>query len=101
MLLHTVNKSPYERNSFDSCLGHAVKGSAILFIEDGVYAAVKGSTAAAKLAAAVKDFKVYVLGPDLLARGMDPANVVDGVEVVDYDGFVDLAADHSAVQAWL
>jgi sulfur transfer complex TusBCD TusB component (DsrH family) len=26
-MLHTVNKSPFERNTFDSCLAHVRKGS--------------------------------------------------------------------------
>ena len=45
-MLHTVNKSPYERNTFDTCLAHVKKGSAILLIEDGVYAAMKGTAPA-------------------------------------------------------
>jgi len=100
-MLHTVNKSPFERNAFDSCLAHAVKGSAILFHEDGVYAAVKGSGAAARVADALADHPVFVLAPDLKARGMDTGNVVDGVIVVDYGGFVDLVVEHGTVQAWL
>ena len=43
----------------------------------------------------------YVLGPDLKARGLSENNVVDGVKVVDYSGFVDLAVDHESVQSWL
>lgn len=101
MLLHTVNKSPYERNALDQCLAHAVAGSAVLLIEDAVYAAISGSTAAAKLAEAGKDLSLYVLGPDLKARGMDAAKIIDGMTVVDYAGFVDLAAKYDAVQAWL
>ena len=101
MLLHTVNKSPYERDSLDACLAHAVKGSAVLLIEDAVYAAVNGSTAAAKLAEGGKGLSLFVLGPDLKARGMDPANVIDGMTVVDYAGFVDLAVKYEQVQAWL
>ncbi len=42
-ILHTVNKSPYEKNSLDSCLNLAKEGSAVLLIEDGVYAALKGA----------------------------------------------------------
>ncbi len=101
MLLHTVNKSPFERNAFDSCLDHAVAGSGILLIEDAVYAAVKGNTASARFAEKGKGKDLYVLGPDLKARGLDPANVIDGVTVVDYGGFVDLAAKYQSVNAWL
>lgn len=99
--LHTVNKSPFERNALDSCLRMALDGSGLLFLEDGVYAAIKGTAAEKKVGDAAGRMKVYVLGPDLKARGMDAANVVDGVEVVDYAGFVDLTVSHDTVQAWL
>jgi|GEM_PF-5573593 len=32
---------------------------------------------------------------------MDPAGLIEGIERVDYGGFVDLAASHDSVQAWL
>ena len=70
-MLHTVNKSPFEKGSLDSCLRLATKGSAILLIEDGVYGAMKGTALEGKLEEAVARFKVYALGPDLRARGLD------------------------------
>jgi tRNA 2-thiouridine synthesizing protein B len=97
-MLNIINKSPLERGSLDTCLQSA-EGGAILLIEDGVYAATKGSAGEAKLKAAGK-FKVYALGPDLEARGMAD-RVMDGVTVVDYGGFVDLVAEHKASQSWL
>ncbi|MDA8231121.1 MAG: sulfurtransferase complex subunit TusB [Magnetospirillum sp.] len=100
-MLHTVNKSPFERSNLDSCLRHAKAGDAILLIEDAVFAALQGTSVAARMADAAKQFRVCVLGQDLQARGMDPANVVGGVTVVDYAGFVDLAAEARAVHAWL
>ena len=99
-MLHIVNKSPFERNNFESCLKHASKGSAILFIEDGIYAALKGTQASSQVQAAMKDFKFYVLSPDVEARGMQ-GRVLDGVDAVDYGGFVELTAQHNAVQSWL
>jgi tRNA 2-thiouridine synthesizing protein B len=100
-MLHTVNKSPLERNALDSCLRLAGTGSAILLIEDGVYGALRGTSAADRIAARVNDFKIYVLGPDMAARGLSEAPLVDGIEVIDYGGFVDLVAEHEAQQAWL
>ncbi len=44
--------------------------------------------------------KVYVLQPDLEARGM-AARRIDGVEPVDYAGFVELAAAQPTCQSWL
>lgn len=100
-MLHTVNKSPFERTAVQSCLDHAVDGSAILFIEDAVFAATKGTTIADAVAKAAGRCKVFVLGPDLAARGMGEDKLIDGITVVDYGGFVDLTVEHGAVQAWL
>ncbi len=100
-ILHTVNKSPYEKNSLDSCLRLAKPGSALLLIEDGVYASLKGAAKESQIKEAAQNIKLYVLGPDLKARGMTEERVIEGVEVVDYAGFVDLAASHDKVNAWL
>ena len=101
MILHTVNKSPFERGALESCLDHAQPGSAVLMLEDGVYGAVTGSRVADKVAQAAKDCKLYVLGPDLAARGIAQDKLIAGIDVVDYGGFVDLAATNTSVQAWL
>ena len=99
-MLHTVNKSPFERNTLESCLAHARPGSAILLIEDGVYGALKGTTVTEKVKQAMANTPVYALWPDIEARGMQE-RVIEGIKLIDYRGFVDLAAEHKAVQAWL
>jgi len=101
MLLHTVNKSPFEKDSLETCLGLAKPGSAVLLTEDGVYGGQQGSRLESTISEAVGNISIYVLGPDLAARGMDEDKLIDGIKVVDYSGFVDLAAEYSAVQAWL
>ena len=100
--LHTVNKSPFERGSLASALAHALPGDSVLLIED----AVLGARAAASktsdlLKSAMPTCAVYVLGPDLSARGIPSTDVVDGITVVDYPGFVDLVTGHDKTQAWL
>jgi len=100
-ILHTVNKSPFERNSLESCLKFANQGDPVLLFEDGVYAALKGTQAEGSLKAALAEQSLYVLGPDLAARGFAEDRVIDGIKVVDYAGFVDLAAGNDKVQAWL
>jgi len=100
-MIHTVNKSPFERNSLDSCLRLSIKGSPILLLEDGVLAATKGTLVSDKVAAAQGDHAIFVLGPDLQARGFAEGDVADGITVVDYGGFVDLVVEHGTVQSWL
>ena len=99
-MLHTVNKSPFEHSAFQACLKFAGQGSAILLIEDGVYAAARGTSVSNNLQEALKSVSIYALRPDVEARGMQD-RVMDGVRLVDYGGFVDLVVEHNAVQSWL
>ena len=101
MMLHTVNKSPFERNALESCLRLAASGASVLLIEDGVIAALAGTAAGETIAGRRGDLKFYVLGPDIAARGLEDKPLVDGIEIVDYGGFVDLVTQHDAVHAWL
>jgi tRNA 2-thiouridine synthesizing protein B len=100
-ILHTVNKSPFERNALESCLKFANSGDPVLLFEDGVYAVLKGTSAEGQVTAALAKQSIFVLGPDLAARGFSEDRVIAGVKVVDYSGFVDLAVDNDKVQAWL
>jgi len=99
-MLHTVNKSPFDHNTFETCLKFARPGSAVLLIEDGVYAAARDTAVSEQVQEALKSVSIYALKPDLEARGMQN-RVMDGVRLVDYGGFVDLVVEHNAVQSWL
>jgi len=99
-ILHIVNKSPNETSSLASCLRFAQDGSALLLIEDAVYAATPVGAARCGIAEAAGRLKVYALQPDLEARGM-AGSVAEGITTVDYGGFVDLVAEHSTNQTWL
>ena len=98
-MLHIINKSPLENNTLDNCL-RVAKGGDILLIEDAVYAATKGNSFETKLGEATKRFKIYVLQPDLDARGMSD-RILAGVTAVDYEGFVELAANNKNCQSWV
>ena len=100
-VLHTTNKSPLQTRDLESCLRLSRPGCGVLLIEDAVYGALKANSASAAVAAAAKDRRVYVLGPDLAARGFTADQVIPGVAVVDYGGFVDLAVEYHHVQAWV
>jgi len=100
-MLHLINKSPFERNALDSCLRLAQPGSSVLLIEDGVYAAVHNAAHAGTISNCLADLSFYVLGPDIAARGLAETPLIEGITVVDYEGFVDLVAEHDATQSWL
>ncbi|MBN2886651.1 MAG: sulfurtransferase complex subunit TusB [Chromatiaceae bacterium] len=100
-ILHTVNKSPFERDALESCLTFATEGAAVLLFEDGIYAALRGTRVESRVREAMGKVKLHVMGPDLRARGLGEDRLIEGIEVVDYSGFVDLATQHDKVQAWL
>jgi len=100
-MLHLVNKSPFERNNLDSCLRLAKSGSSVLLLEDGVFAAMNNAAYADAVKGRMGDLKFYVLGPDVSARGLDDTPLIDGINVVDYGGFVDLVTEHDVAQSWL
>ncbi len=99
-MLHIVNKSHRQTSALASCLRLAKPGQALLLTEDAVYAATQAGADSAGLAGALATLKVYVLQPDVEARGM-AGKLIDGVAAVGYDGFVDLVAEHSTNQSWL
>ena len=100
-MLHTVNKSPFDRDSLGTCIRLARPGSDVLLIEDAVYAALQGSSFEATVRAAMERLSVFALKEDLDARGIGPHDVIAGIRIVDYGGFVDLAARNDSVQSWL
>ena len=99
--LHTVSRSPFRDSALESCLRLARPGSVLLLMEDGVYGALTDGALAGRVRDALDRHRVYALQADLAARGISVAALVDGVQVVDYEGFVDLACECSKVQAWL
>lgn len=100
-ILHTVNKSPFERTSLNSCLKCVQPGADVLLIEDGVYAALRDSSLAPRVMDALGRIRCYALGPDLRARGIAEGRLIPGIRVIDYAGFVELAAENDKVLAWL
>jgi tRNA 2-thiouridine synthesizing protein B len=98
-VLHIVNKSPQSSRTLDDCLNVATSGE-LLLIEDAVYAATAGNAFEPRLREAMGRLKVFVLQPDLDARGMGD-KLVAGVTAVDYGGFVDLASTSNTCQSWL
>lgn len=99
--LNVVNKSPFEKRTLEQCLKRIGEGDSVLLIEDAVICAVSGTAVQDQLAASAEQSKLYVLVPDLEARGFADANLLESVERIDYAGFVDLVVKHDRVHSWL
>ena len=97
-MIHTINKSPFGSNSFETSTRFFQPGDPVLFIEDGVYAVQANNKFFTTLAKVQKNNPVYVLRSDLNARGI--GNIAEGVTSINYEGFVELVEDHQ-VSSWL
>jgi tRNA 2-thiouridine synthesizing protein B len=97
-MLYTVNKSPLMFGNLKSVLRLAPGGEPILLYEDGVYAAAQGTASENLIQQALNQHPVYALQADLQARGL--SSLVDGIQVIDYEGFVELVEQHHVVP-WL
>lgn len=95
MRLHTVNKSGSVSGALAACLRFAQPGDCLLLLEDGVYAACAGNIEPLTKTGC----KLLVLEPDADARGL-LGRLDRAVELIDYAGFVDLAARSDSVLSW-
>ena len=99
--LNIVNKSPFEKRSLEQCLSRTTDGSSVLLIEDAVAAAVSDTAVSGQLVEATKKVSLYVLKPDLEARGFADSVLLQECKPVDYAGFVELVTQHERVNTWL
>jgi tRNA 2-thiouridine synthesizing protein B len=97
-MLHTVNKSPYQFRSIQTCLRVAAEEDPILLYEDGVYAAMPGTMVTPLMERALKTHPIYAIRADLKARGVE--RILEGIRVCDYSCFVALVEEHK-VFSWL
>ena len=100
-MLHTINKSPFEKNTLETCLRLADDGASILYIEDGVYSVVKNTKYEQLISDKIPKIKMYVLEPDLKGIRLDKSSLINNIEVIDYQGFVKLAVENEKIQNWL
>ena len=94
-MLYMVNKSPLMTNNLKTCLAIALDGDPVLLYEDGVYAAAEGGHISEKIKKALKNHPIFALEADLEARGIE--RIIEGIRIIDYDGFVGLVEDHNVV----
>jgi len=94
-MLHMINKSPIKSNTLSSAVKVAAEGDPILLIEDGVHAARPGAVTDELVKKTVEKHPVYAIAADLKARGIE--KLIEGIESIGYDGFVELAEKHQVV----
>ncbi len=98
-MLHMINQSPFRAPSIETAMRFLQADDAVLLTQDGVYGAQSDQKHSDLIKNAMANNEVFVLGPDVKARGLE-GKLMAGVQVVDYEGFVDLVEKHN-VNTWL
>ncbi|ALS98395.1 sulfurtransferase complex subunit TusB [Lacimicrobium alkaliphilum] len=91
MILHILTQSP-ATDAFSQCLSAIEKSDGVLLIQNAVYAQ-RGKDLANT---GIKN--IYALREDRQARGLDGA--CEGIEVIDYAGFVALTLKYDKTVTW-
>ena len=97
-VLHIINKPASQAGALMACLRVAGPEDALLLIENGVYNALDNAINRRALDGLANP--LYVLAPDLKARGFNGEDIIHGIEQVDYRGFVDLTVQHPLSVSW-
>lgn len=97
--LHIVNQCDAD-GALASCLRLASTDSAILLIENAVYLARKNTLMELNFASIIDRQAVYVLEPDLWARGVLQDQLYEGLHLVNYIGFVELTVRYNRIVSW-
>ena len=97
-VLHIINCTQYGSDLESGPFAMMSEKDAVILIENGVYHAI--STVENRTLTGAVSGVVYVLLPDLHARGINQQSLLADVKPVDYDGFVDLTAQFSTSVSW-
>ena len=95
-MLHIFSKSSVEPRMLD----RVDAGDSILFIRSAVFALMSGNILQKQLKIMVKQNRIFVLSSDLVARGVLPEELLDGIGIINYEGFVELTVGNSVIQSW-
>lgn len=95
-MLHTVSHSFYQIDN-EALLKMVMPNDVILLLQDGVTAAISQSGALERLKRS--GVAIYALQEDVEARGLK-ALIGDDIELINYQGFVDLTIAHYPQIMW-
>ncbi len=95
-MLHIFSKSSFQTQNIE----RIDDGDALLFIESAVYNLIKDSDAGKLLQHKQQSTLFYALESDLQVRGIAQDQLILGVEITDYVGFVQLTVDNPVICSW-
>ncbi|MGZ5000302.1 MAG: DsrH/TusB family sulfur relay protein [Methylomonas sp.] len=96
-MLHLISQSPLQQAIVDRIAG----GDDVVLQQGVVWAALRGHADNAKLLQLLgQSCQVYVLSKILEVNGIDVAQVLNGVNIIDYPGLVELTVKNPVIHTW-
>jgi tRNA 2-thiouridine synthesizing protein B len=95
-MLHLISASPIT----GAVLERIDPGSSVVFLENAVLWILGNGQLSDRVSGMLAEHRLYALSADLLMRGIDADRIVQGIEVIDYQGLVELAVAHPLIQSW-
>jgi tRNA 2-thiouridine synthesizing protein B len=95
-MLHILSKTPLDL----VILERMTTGDMIILIEDAVIEALINGPCHLHWQHQQQHQKIFVLAADLDIRGLKSDRIVKGIEIIDYQGFVQLTINNEVIHSW-
>ena len=95
-MLHLVFQSPIEA----AVLERIDSGDVVVFLENAVLRVLQNSVISDAVTQQLGKNRLCVLSDDIAIRGISPNELIEGLEVIDYAGLVELTVNNPIVQSW-
>ena len=74
--------------------------TAVIFLNHATVMLLKDSQCQAAVQSLVKTSNCYVLSDDLAIRGIMAHDLIDGLQLITYQTFVELTCQNTPIQSW-
>ncbi|MDO9270979.1 MAG: sulfurtransferase complex subunit TusB [Methylobacter sp.] len=95
-MLHLIFQSPIET----AILERIDSGDVVVFLENAVLRVLQNSSISDTLARQLDNNRLCVLSDDIAIRGITLDELINGLEVIDYAGLVELTVNNPVIQSW-
>jgi len=96
-MLHLIYQS-----TIDNALLQRISGlDSVIFLENSIFQINKNGTLSPELEQMLNNrINFYVLDVELTTRGINIAELVEGIKVINYQGFVELTESNKVIKTW-
>jgi tRNA 2-thiouridine synthesizing protein B len=95
-MLHLVFQSPIET----AILERIEAGDVVVFLENAVLRVLRNGLLDEPLTQLLSTNRLCVLLEDVIVRGIAADELVEGIDIIDYAGLVELTVGNRVIQSW-